>query len=505
MATAEKQAARPAARPKSAGDRLPSKELRAVARRFKQGYTLQRTGGGHYRVRDRNGRFVEVDGKPLSLVGNPSPGVIRAWEDQLTEAQVIRGTETRITEELKRRRVLANRRQAKERRKRRDAEAKALREKLGEALSFLGNLRKPGIAADLGYVGFLLVREQAIERNGDLPPTPDLFTGNANRVVNGSWVEPRYAVVWEAIAERVAGAKSPVEEWYSLVRRARGIREEEVVQFTPPKNVEGDWPFRVELLSFDHLFIAPYQRPVNWPFVRKEAARFDPTLVGTIDVAARPREGRFSILDGQQRVEICRLVGKDTIWASVYTGLDEASEARFFLHKNHDRNAMHPLYTFRARVIAADPDALAIQAIVQSFGYELAISAARPGRNEHHIAAVAAVLSAYAKRRPDGTECLTPTLATLRLTTLGREQGQASVLIRGLASLYSTYSEDELQEPILREAINALGPALILGRARDLARGSGGNAEQATRKVLVSEYDRRAGRELKLPRKKAGT
>ena len=260
---------------------------------------------------------------------------------------------------------------------------------------------------------------------------------------------------------------------------------------------EGEWPFRVELLPLTALLIDPeYQRPVGWSFVRKEAARFDPALVGTIDVAQRS-PSQFAILDGQQRSEIVRLVGKETIWASIYTGLDLASEARFFLHKNRDRKTMHPYYTFKARVTSADPDALAIEEILHAYGYKLAIGAPRQGA-EDHIAAIAAVEKAYARRRPDGSDALTPTLNTLRSATYGRVSGQTSVLIRGLSLIYASHSPNELSAVVLTEAVADIGPDLLLGRARDLARGSGGSAEYAMAKVLTAEYDKRVERGAKL-------
>jgi len=39
---------------------------------------------------------------------------------------------------------------------------------------------------------------------------------------------------------------------------------------------------------------------------------------------------------------------------------------------------------------------------------------------------------------------------------------------------------------------------LLLGRGRDLARNSGGNAEQAVAKVLAAEYDKRVAKQMRL-------
>lgn len=478
----------------------PSKELRALARRFKQGYRLERTGGGHYRIRDREQRYVEyVNGRDagnvISLTANPSPGALRAMEEALTAALVLKGTEARpVSDEAARRRAEANKLLHAERARRRAAEAGMLRDRLANGLRHVGGLDVPGRAQDLGAVAVIFAREQG------KPMTPDLLAQNAHSLIHGGWVEPRYQEVWNALADRLDAAPEPGGEWYSLVREVKGLPAD-TVKLRAPKDEE--WPFRVELLPLEALFAHRaadaedgYQRPVSWTFVRREAARFDPALVGTIDVAQRA-PSRFAILDGQQRTEIVRLIGKTTIWASVYLGLDIASESRFFLHKNRDRKAIHPFYTFRARLIAEDPDAIGIEATVTRHGYKLAIGAPKKvGGAEDHIAAIAAVEKAYERKRPGGEPTLDPVLGLLRRFTYGRVQGNTSLLIRGLSRIY--LGVEELDEEAIGDVLTTLGPELILGRARDLVRNSGGNGEQGVARVIAAEYDKRVDRKHKL-------
>jgi hypothetical protein len=198
------------------------------------------------------------------------------------------------------------------------------------------------------------------------------------------------------------------------------------------------------------------------------------------------------VLDGQQRVEIVRLVGKQSIWCSIYVGLDVASEARFFLRKNRDRKTMHPYYTFRAALVSGDSDTVAINEIVERHGYKLAIGAPRAGRVEN-IAAIAAVTTAFARKLPNGTDTLDPTLDALKQSTLGREHGQDSMLIRGVSAALMQRPDLEQPEPFktLVETLLQLGPDLILGRARDL-RSHGVNGEAAVVRVLLSEIDKRS-------------
>jgi hypothetical protein len=327
---------------------------------------------------------------------------------------------------------------------------------------------------------------------GGRPVTPDLLYNSARRVMDGGWVEARYQEVWNRLAERLENAVEPVGEWYSLVRAARGLPDD-VVDVKKP--ARGDWPFTVELIPHEYLVVDhTYQRPVPWEFVRKVAATYDESLVGTIDVARRA-PSRFAILDGQLRYEATKLVGKKTIWASVYAGLNLQSEARFFLHKNRDRKAIHPYYTFRARVASGDEDAVETEKIVQAAGYKIALAAPKADSpTENVIQAVSAVEEGYKRKRPDGSPALLPALETMRATTLGRPQGNSALLIRGLSMVYASADNGGVDPKLMQEVLAELGPELVLGRARDLSRSSGSSMAYSAAKVLAAAYNRRTPR-----------
>lgn len=472
-----------------APDRPSSKELRALARRFKQGYRYERTSGGHFRVRDRHDNLVEWRGKNLTISQNPSPGSLRAHEEQLAEALVLRGTKTRpMSDADEKRKTQINRERMARMSRDRQVVATARLKRYRAVFDRMHGIDVPGLSSDLGHVAAMLMREHPNDTQARRLQTPDLLTGNAYRMLNGAWVDADYAVIWDDLIDRLERAPDSIGEWYSLVREAKGLPLDNV-EVRLPKGSEDDWPFRVELLPLDALLAdrESYQRPVSWPFVRKEAARFDPSLVGTIDVAQRS-PSVFAIVDGQQRSEIVRLVGKQTIWCSIYAGLDVESEARMFLRKNRDRKTMHPYYTFRASMTAADPDALGANEIVERYGYRLAIGAPTQER-EANIAAIAAVQTAYARKLPDGTPTLDPTLALLRRSTLGLDHGQDSMLIRGVSRAF--VERPELNRDALAAALSERGPTLVLARARDLKRSERVSGEIAIARVLLREHDTR--------------
>jgi len=463
-----------------------SKDLAAIERTFKQGYRFERSGGGHWRIVDRNGRFVEHRGRPISVSDSPSPDSLNSFKAQVLEAQIVKGTKIRFNDEAVEARKRANAIRNRDMVARRQTEANALLTRYRAVFRSMGGIDVPGLAADLAHVAAVIAREMP---NDDTIArrirTPDLLTGNAHRMLNGAPVDSEYHALWVKLVEHLENAPDPMGEWYTLVRESRGLPSD-TVEVRLPQGSEDEWPFRVELIPLSSLLVDrdAYQRPVSWPFVRREASRFDPSLVGTIDVAQRSPSS-FAILDGQQRSEIVRLVGKQSIWASIYVGLDVQSEARFFLRKNRDRKTMHPYYTYRALLTSGDEEALAIESIVTKHGYKLAIGAPRDDRTSN-IAAIAAVMTAYRR------DVLDATLAILKAATYGRAGGQDSIMIRGLSRVL--LERPDADHEVLTRHLTENGPALMLGRARDMKRSSNTNAEIALARILLLDHDREVRR-----------
>lgn len=463
-----------------------SKALDQLAGQFKNGYRLEKTRGGHWHVLDPQGETVKTpEGKVLSLTGTAHGGsAAQNMRAQLKGANVLKGTKPRRNRPArgfdddarkKGREALALR--ARNRQK----VINEITDRLLKVMKPVGGVEQRGAVADLGLIASWITRQ-----NGSEPITPDLTSGSAYRVLKRQWVEPRYQEIWLKLIERLEQAEDIHEEWFGLVREARGIPEDQYVEVRKP--VEGDWPFRVELLPIEAFLIDhTYQRPVSWPFVRSHAARFDESLVGTIDVSERRRGAVFAILDGQSRFEMCRLVGKKTIWASVYSGLDIASEARFFLHKNKDKKAIHPYYTFRARVAAGDDEAIEIEKIVKRHGYVISLTSANE-KVPNAISAMSALQEAY-ERKSEMGESLSPTLSVMKNATLGQPQGQGHVMIRGLAILFQNNGEavdkHRLEKMLLRQS-----PELLQARARENGRRTSGNAAHAMARLLADEYNR---------------
>jgi len=477
-----------------------SPELNELLREMKAGYRLERTGGGHYRIIDSNGRYVEHNDKVVSLSGTAHGGsTLNNMRAQLKNAGVLKGEPRRparpVTPEGQAVAKERMRQATAERNRLQQERADSLYRRLEKLLGKVGGLEGPGMARDLSLVG----SEYTHNRNGHEPRTPDLMYNSIYRVLRKEPIAVEYNEIWNELAGQLEQADDLVEEWFRLVRHARGLPDEVVVDVGAG---DEDWPFTVELIPYEALMVDhDYQRPVPWPFVRKHAATFDPTLVGTIDVAQRRRGAVYAIMDGQLRYEMCRLVGKKAIWCSVYSGMDKQQEARFFLHKNRDKKAIHPFYTFRARIAAGDPDALAIKEIVEEYGYEVTWQAAKPD-SPQNISAIAALEEAFNRRSDELGEddCLRPTLRVLKRSTWGMHFGQNHILIRALAIIFEQYTEEGVGVGRLQDTLRKTAPEMYVNRAREASRHHSTNAAWNLARLIVDDYNRGLPRAEKLER-----
>jgi uncharacterized protein DUF6551 len=474
-----------------------SKDLDALVARFKRGYSVEKQSSGHFRVRDPQGNYVEHNDKVITLTGTAHGGrAVNNMEAALKGAGVLRTNggskrtdKTHWSEAERKARMETLRIRAANRQE----VADALYERMTAVLKAAGVDKLRGVQADLSIIGTMVAREK-----GDRETTPDLFVASISRVLHDrGWVAPKYQEVWNEVAARLETTDDPTAAWFALVRKARGIPEE-IIEVKRP--VEGEWPFDVELLPVESFLVdSTYQRPPDWSFVRKNAQRFDPSLVGTVDVSERRRGAVYAVLDGRHRLEICKMVGKTTIWASVYRGLDIPSEARFFLHKNKDKKAMHPFYTFRARLAADDLAARDIDKLVRQYGYKLTFQSANDMKPEQ-ISAIASLDETYNRHyQSEDDTALAPTLAVMKEATFGMRQGNNALLIRALGIVFSEKAE-KIDESMVIRALKKTTPELLTNRAREAARYANSNTAWAMAREIISDYDRLAARGEKLGR-----
>lgn len=313
----------------------------------------------------------------------------------------------------------------------------------------LGGWEQPGMKSDLGAMAAYLTKDD---------PNPLTATSAGAWVTN--WLKDynlgvQGLAAFTKLNEIFQETKDPRATYIDLIRKANGAIE-------LPEGV--DWPFTIKQVELKLLFADDtYQRPEDAAWVRTMLIGFDERLVGTIDVSTR-NGGRLAIMDGRQRVAVMNQIGKATCWATIYTGMDVAAEADFFYRKNRNRKQMHAFYAFRARALSGDSTSRLIGEVVKAAGFDLGAFRS----TDDTITAIRAIEDIY--DFPTETtwgNALAPTLATARKCWYGRASALDGTLLRGLARFYSFFGPEELQMRHFEEALTALGPVLVLGRARD--------------------------------------
>jgi hypothetical protein len=128
---------------------------------------------------------------------------------------------------------------------------------------------------------------------------------------------------------------------------------------------------RLDWIALSDLLIDPvYQREITTQGARnivKIAQTFDWAAFSPILVAPAGLVGKFSIIDGQHRAHAAKLIGLDRLPCQI-VDIAVAEQARAFGRVNDNVTKMHAASRFHALVAAADPRALAVQAMADEAG-----------------------------------------------------------------------------------------------------------------------------------------
>lgn len=456
---------------------VKDKDLQALVGRLKEGYDVEADGKGHYKLRGPDGKLVRAgNGRPLTLPSTPSDvRTKRITEAQLRGAGVLkprrrkRPQQTRIDVGLQRDRARASL----------DAEGRALEGNRLHAdmekwISRVGGWEARGMHSDLAaIVTFLRTGEPSPSRTPGAQPS-------VSRFVRGEFDSTALLTTLREIHDRISGDSDPIAAWFDLVREARGIKPRGV-----GRDAMTEWPFQVKLLARRQLILdESYQRAAKPQFVRDLVLRFDERLVGTLDVSDRGG-GSYAILDGNQRNTAMEQLGKQRCWCAIYEGMTVKDEAEFFLHKNRDRQVVHPYYHLRARIVAGHEDALHIERIVGDHGFKLATSSGSPDS----LAAIKSVEAIYHLQSDVRENLLGATLQLVREVFLGRKGATDAEMLRGVAAFLARFSDSEIRWDHWKDALAASGPALIRGRARDATPSGRGESGYAIARVLVEVHN----------------
>lgn len=215
-------------------------------------------------------------------------------------------------------------------------------------------------------------------------------------------------------------------------------------------------PPQFSSINVDKLKLAPYQRGLRRNRAKNYAENYDPDIFGIILVSYR--DGTYWIVDGQHRVECCKIKGIKTVWCQVLEGLTYEEEARKFFKINNDKVRLNANHKFNALVEEKNPMAIGIVNALDKYGFR--VSKEGNERTENCINAVGSLQKIYITRSIDS---FCDIFEILRKVWNGDKDSLRADMIKGLNTFLSNY---ECDKNFLIKVLEADTPLGILNRAK---------------------------------------
>lgn len=240
---------------------------------------------------------------------------------------------------------------------------------------------------------------------------------------------------------------------------------------------------RPSMLKFDR----QYQRAVDPVRVKTLVDNFNPSGIGTLTVSLRSN-GELVIIDGQHRGTAARSIGYDEKVPCIqYAGLTLAEEAELFLALNNVK-PVSALDKFRARIIAGDAGATAINEVLSAFGWRV-----QAGGDAGCFAAVNAIEKVY---EGAGVTRGEPRLDLVRIVTTvitaawDRDpKGTHNLIVSGLGTFYARYGDAVDSAKVVTE-LRKLSPHRLVGLAQSLHEARGGTKSSALAEVVTGLHNK---------------
>lgn len=231
-------------------------------------------------------------------------------------------------------------------------------------------------------------------------------------------------------------------------------------------------------------------RPVDEVWVKRRVDSFRPEALGLPAVSLRG-DGTYVVLDGQNRVALCRAAGVDwqPIECQIYEGLDLAQEAGLFVLLN-DGRAPKAIHKFLARITEGEKIAVQITEIAEQASWRIAAN----GASDVIMAVVALErLHRGDLRRNKGQP---PTVLEATLTTIAKAWGhvtsaQHEAIIGGIGALYLVHGPAIDQDHMVKQLAGCDGgPETLYRRARGLREARGGNVANCVAELVTDIYNK---------------
>lgn len=182
-----------------------------------------------------------------------------------------------------------------------------------------------------------------------------------------------------------------------------------------------------------------YQRKLSPSQVKRIVDLFNPDHFGSLQISKRSN-GKYVILDGQHRVEAIHKLG----WSAqklpclIHEELSVQEEAAIFAGSNNSK-ALSPIDKFRARIVAKEDKALAIQQAVDDAGFKLILNSHNKQLAENGLSCVSGLELIY---NENGGAFLALVLGVIRAAWNYEPTSRQRDVIEGVWRFLRWYAEE---------------------------------------------------------------
>lgn len=233
---------------------------------------------------------------------------------------------------------------------------------------------------------------------------------------------------------------------------------------------------RIAYLNISDICLADYQRPVNEVKVSRIAGSYEPHKDRPIEVSYR--EGRYYCFDGQHRLLVHKMLGRNTIQAQIHEGLTYEQEASLFSrqHDNEQRVNSKDRWGASVKAGAESPKTKEIIDISKACGFRVSTN---DYSVENTICCVQELQTIYDKY---GAKGLKTVLEFVKLTWDGLPGNTNRIILRAISLIYKYCGDDMLVSPrwkLVIMKLSKISPRFLMREAsRNERRGGKGVARQ---------------------------
>lgn len=233
---------------------------------------------------------------------------------------------------------------------------------------------------------------------------------------------------------------------------------------------------------------ARVQRSLDQPRVDRLAAAFIPEALGVLTVSLKA-DGTKAIIDGQHRHAAALKVGYvGDVDVVQYEGLEPSEEAVLFLALNNTKT-VSPLDKFKARVLAGEPDAVAIRDILAEGGWSVSTA-----QKQWTVSAISAVERVYSGSQAgtsvDGPALLRDVLKIVGDAWNGQSNSAHSTILLALGKFLAWNGRD-VDFRRLSHELSQLKPMNFIADIRATKEMQRVDTLNAGARILVGVYNHR--------------